>query len=531
MTEPSRAKDELIAHYLERLERHLVLCHQCRQREDRWDVFLWSARCAQEAMLMVLLSHDPPANGVDPEKKDLLEVCKNRALIPRDTWPTFENIRRIGNLGAHVQADLPKGYQDGVSTCAKLFPVVVTWFFERSPIRREMPPAISEALDGLENDLPGRSPEERQIEVLEAARADLSRQKEKILAEIAALGRENAHLRKTCEDQLRQFERLRDPPESEAKAQNLRPAKAHRRRARSLTALKALGFVLGLAATLGLLWFLLRPGAQLPRLTCTPSFSTQPDTDPPGDADSPVSDAGEEPPREGDASAADSGVPQPDCPEGMVEVAGGMVVLKQPHRPYWPAPLGKIEPFYVEPFCIHKRPVSREQFANCVEKVSCRPGPLEQARKVPSPVSSDAMSWVKWDDADGFCKAQGWSLPTVEQYEAALGLLAEGFLVIPESEGQRKVGWYEWTSSPFPAAVFNRGATEKTPDNHIVKFHTLMNKIDQGEGETVWPSQLKGAPSRWDWSWNYRLVQKQSHENQGFRCAVSTTRTPRIWRP
>jgi hypothetical protein len=540
---PGDSREECVGYYLERLERYLILCCETKAHKDRWDIFLWSARCAVEAMLLALTADAPPPTKDDAAGAKLIAACSKRGLIQGNVLPTFESITKYGNLGTHVWTDGQPDFRHGVKHCIAVLPQAVTWFFVESTARRPMPSGVAQALEVLSNNEPFLSPEEIEIEKLRGQARDSSQRLATTLAEKADLERQVARLKKQADERERHLEVL-DRREPATVAGDVHPKEVNRSRRwgrLTLWAVLFIGLVGGGTYLVSRSRDLRGCGQNAPSSATTAeggrwdASGHGPDAIAIGEGVEPdetaavggaVDRAGEREVQPLDRPAPVSAGP---CPDGMVEVTAGSATVRLPHeRPSWWGELPRLlkqDEFDVDSFCLRRSPVTQEELdayrgSGASASYLCK----GEVRPDVGVVSRPACR-VSWIEAKDYCQDIGrretgsaWSLPTIEQWESALEHVEAGTL-----EYVQNVEWHEWADDPYLAPRFQGLFTKLHPGKtwHLKPGfrHRAQNRVVCSKGKSL-PLSDPFGPADCDFSWHRGDETDSKSTTVGFRCAA-----------
>lgn len=507
--------------YVRRLARYLRECAECKHREERWDVFLWSARCAFESICRAILVVEEPQFDFDSRKNtDLLKVLSAKKLIPEDVMVSLRSVKQQGNLGAHVQGSEPPSYGVGVDSCSTGLPVIIRWYFERYHEGEPVPGDIDDSLHALSSKEPHLSRDEQTIR--EQATT------------IEELERELAELRKIYDERRESFDELRrrvSMLEAFESEEGERPSSRwSRKRTILMTAtVSVVLFLVGVASGGLSVWGLLaaersrqgvasfessravveRSGAAASDASVAVSSDLAADASTGGDeAGSSTGGESSLDAARAEAGAVDASV---SCPDGMLAISAGDIRVVQPRpRKSWPPPRREIRETHVPAFCIERRPVTISAFRRCTQRGHCQPELMKQVR-TQRPESQVPMTSVDWSSADGYCRWQDSRLPTVLQFERSLEALPRRELVFGTE--------FEWVDDPFPARIFERGPVKRGSSGDVLERHMIKNRVICDGEDFPW-SALLGKCQSTSYSWHRRRASK-ALMNLGFRCATA----------
>jgi hypothetical protein len=495
--------------FVERLQDATLLCAAVRFDAGHADMFLWNVRRCLEAMLRALLLPYPPKKLDEMGVVELLKDATQRTIVPYEMVETFVALEGLSRLGATVQDHDQREPASVVPECAGALVRAVTWFYLHSPVRRDMPAAVREALEKIQGEEdpedPGAAVEEERIvseigAVLDSREQALTSIRRQIDSIARSIDTEQTGVVSSREA----LDRLR----SELAAAARTPGLQVKRGSLRTGAVKGLTCVLcGLGGVvLGIL------GVEV--VSSMQGSAEVNDIDEratdlgPGD-DTGGSDAS--PSDSGDASGEvatpssgerDGAMPAPvtasgtgTCPDRMFEFDAAEVSVTQPYpRKNWPPGPESLTPVRVEPFCIDRDPVLVADYERCAALGKCRPRSDCQVHPKNFPVNC-----VTWTDAAAYCRWRKGALPSVIQWERVL--LSTKVRIEPAR------GTWEWTSDAFPASVLDRGPI-KQDDGGRTWGYMALQKIFQPRG---FPRRIC--------SW-HKAPTDASRGNLSFRCVV-----------
>jgi formylglycine-generating enzyme required for sulfatase activity len=531
-TSPSNGAE--IEHYLEILEDALDECAYERSNAETGspEAFLWHARRCLEAMVLAL-SHAPVeptrqkaleearrSNDGQPSIDALRRACKAANLTDRTIENLFQTLQSVGNIGVHVKGPGSEPKKHDLRSARSTLFIGIEWLFKTSPIQRDIPRRISDALASLESDIPRPS---RVQQAIQAHEMRLAQQEE---------------LRQDFELRLRQTETesqiLRERNQSlasslAAQRRDLEAARAERRHPAAAGAaqpvLSRLFFVgvflaLGTGAALGAgaaTWLGSSRSTRVEPLVTAmssasvaasiePSSRAQGDRARADDLDAHARRAANALLDRGAASApaddtATLPAAQPTCPEGMTLLPAESLALGQPigGRQDWPpASTRRLAPLEVAAFCVDRAPVSRASLD--AWRLAARRAPASRCSGTERP---DAPAdCVSDEDANAYCAERSARLPRIAEWER----IARADL-LPTAPGLPE----EWVSDTFPPAVFGR---------HGCSAHSARCNHRMIRGERLPAQRLPREPNV-RYSWNAPNPQALVRPALGFRCAAA----------
>lgn len=538
-------------------DRLCVLLRQCSEDfQQRPDAFLWGCRRCLECISYSFHTLKTPGFQPGNNEGEVANFAKN---LPGDLRPAWRFVLETSNLAVHVQGpQQSEDHKESAQTCRGHLNKLVRWFFQNTDIwEGHLPEDAAESLKRLlDGGTPSRNHEQEIKEAEARVRAEFAEKIQQEREDVLQIRRELRSAQDTvcrleqalgqaqseqervkiearqAEAQQRELRSQLAEQAGKARAERgrleeeLRRAERHQRELRSqLTEQErqtsptptpppvsppsvpsnstdrapARRWPLALAVVLSLL---ITGFGVWQKTTFSASTTVLP---PLGSSQPPAPDVPQEKPPQAQMAAPSAKPLVLSCPPSMLLVPESTVDLRQPHRPYWPSPLGQMPTATVAPFCIDKDLVKTTDYQACADRGLC---------SLPSRPPSDACSWtwrrehpllcMKHEEAEQFCqKMRGGRLPTVLERQAAHG---------PSSSIKIHNRTGEWASDLFPAAAFHRGpplTACKKGSPCFMLFAPLVTDVPAGAADA----------NALDQGWN-RDLGTERRADLAFRCVT-----------
>lgn len=460
--------EERVEHYLAVLSHCIDQC--AANQSGNVDVFLWNARRVVEAILYSLAAGTPAEAVTKKDEPNLHALASELVKLNRLTATVsleLEHIRRLGNIGTHIQHPSRAASADELDSCRRNLVRPCRWLYSESKLARAMPDLVTTALADLDS---------AKVRMKEGERtAKLQLRLDEDEAAIVAL-KEKLRIVTATNESLRRSA----PPAASAR-----------------WIFGVLGICLGMVfGVVGARW--LQPSVR----DDSNDILVEPDGELPAAEVADASVAFDASMDDEDAAAV---VPSAaaivlTCPDNYELVPEGTLALTTGPfpRPDWPRPDMPLHEVLVPAFCIARQPVTTAEHAACVSAHQC--APIAGCNFADARHGGLAANCTRELDAEAYCVAHGARVPSVAEWERSAAAVSDDIHFLPRTE--------EWASDRFPPAVFGYSSGVSTSGAHV--YHA---------GPVNPP--VPGSPVL---SWRRRADDADRQTSLSYRCVVDPVR-------